>query len=220
MKKVISLVLIFVFILTVAVMPASANILENDGHLYEEKFVSRYLPNEKEPYYAYDELFVHTNEYEEVDWVLVSASKLSGTDFYMKQVIGDWVLVATFTWLPFNFNYAVYDVKSETFVKLNEECLSVYEGLEMVMNLLPEAELIGDTDGDKSLSILDATNIQRAIAQLCEFDSNDDLTLYFDYGGNLNYISDFNRDGERSVLDATAIQMKLAKVEDTTLMVF
>ena len=215
MKKIISLLLICTFIITIATMPASANILENDGHLYEEKFVSRYLPNEKEPYYAYDELFVHTNEYEEVDWVLVSASKLSGTDFYMKQVIGDWVLVSSFTWLPFNFNYAVYDVKSETFVKLNEECLSVYEDLELVMNLLPKAKLIGDTDGDKSLSILDATNIQRAIAQLCEFDSNDDLTSYFDYGGNLNYISDFDRDGETTIFDATAIQRKLAKIEDT-----
>ncbi len=213
MKKVFSIILVFVLILLGEILPVSAkNITPNETNLFEDKFVSRY-GNMFDDNYVYYEFYTHYNELDEVEWVLMNASSLCGSDFYIKEVIGDWVLYSDFDYSPFSFNYGIYDSKNDTFVKLTQECLDIYEGLDLQMHHIRNANLIGDVDGDKELSVLDATNIQRAIAELCEFDSNDDLTSYFDYGGNLNYISDFNRDGERSVLDATAIQMKLAKVE-------
>lgn len=56
--------------------------------------------------------------------------------------------------------------------------------------------LIGDADSDKSITIIDVTEIQRIIAQ---------LSVVNDFNA-----TDFDGDGEITVLDATAIQMKLA----------
>ena len=61
--------------------------------------------------------------------------------------------------------------------------------------------------------MLDATLIQRALAGLCDFHAEDEIIASSWLVGSLDYMSDFNRDGERSVLDATAIQMKLAKID-------
>ena len=61
---------------------------------------------------------------------------------------------------------------------------------------------IGDTDGDSSISVLDATAIQMYIAQLSEL-SDDGYEL-----------ADVDFDDEVSVLDATAIQMFIAQLSD------
>ena len=51
--------------------------------------------------------------------------------------------------------------------------------------------------------------------QPLDFDEDDDISGHYNLGSeNLDYVSDFDRDGERTIFDATAIQMKLAEIEE------
>lgn len=212
MKRTISMGVILTFFLIIAIIPTSAkNITPDENNVFEDRFVAEYKLTSYDDY-VYYEIYTEYNEFGEAEWVLVSATTLSGTDTYIHEVIGDWVFYDNFEWSPFSFKYCIYDVEDDTFIKLSQECLDKYEDLDSQMPLLLHANLIGDADGDKELSVMDATYIQRALAKICEFDASDDLSPYhFPYSENLHYISDFDRDGERTVLDATAIQMKLAK---------
>lgn len=68
--------------------------------------------------------------------------------------------------------------------------------------------LIGDTNGDGVLSILDATLIQKNLTEnysCYNLASSDKLTL------QKSYIADFNRDSVVSVSDVTSLQKKLAE---------
>lgn len=62
--------------------------------------------------------------------------------------------------------------------------------------------LIGDADRDSELTILDATHIQRRLADLSPFDRLGD------------YLGDVDGDGQLSILDATCIQRRLAAIEN------
>lgn len=59
---------------------------------------------------------------------------------------------------------------------------------------------IGDVDGDNSVTVLDATEIQRHLAELVTIESN-----------RLN-VADVNQDEDVNIVDATVIQRKLAKL--------
>ena len=118
---------------------------------------------------------------------------------------------------PSNFNYHVYITDEQKFYSIEEAWSKDICSKEEIFTqyLMPEkcARLIGDSNNDGHLSVLDATVIQQAEAKICFID--DWFTASQVYGDEIAFSTDFNRDGERSVLDATAIQMKLAKVEDT-----
>ncbi len=214
MKRIVSMVVILTLILITAIIPTSAkNITANENNVFEDRFVSKYKLASDDNY-VYYEIYTEYNELDKAEWVLVSATTLSGTYAYIHKVIGDWVFCSNFIYHPFTYTYCIYDVEADTFVNLTEECFDKYEGLDSKMHLLggEDAHLIGDADGDKELSVMDATYIQRALAKLCEFDASDDLSPYhYPDSENLHYITDFDRDGERTVMDATAIQVKLAK---------
>lgn len=96
-------------------------------------------------------------------------------------------------------NGALYDVREayETGVIDDFDLLS----LSSFQNInFKKVELIyGDANGDWYLDIMDATHIQRHLAQLSE--EFIDLEL-----------SDMDKDGDVSVMDATAIQLKLAEL--------
>ena len=61
---------------------------------------------------------------------------------------------------------------------------------------------IGDADVDGSVTILDATRIQRLLAGLAEADTLE------------NYLSDVDGDKNATILDATCIQRRLAGIEN------
>ena len=75
-------------------------------------------------------------------------------------------------------------------------------------------KLIGDADGDNDLTILDATAIQRIIAELCDPHPSDSLPE-IGYPKKLACVSDMDRDGQRTILDATAIQRTLVGLDAT-----
>ena len=96
-----------------------------------------------------------------------------------------------------------------------------YPGLSEAITVIYTSKQIGDIDGDKKLSVIDATVIQQALAGVVEFPVSDACEVSEDTDWRargltkLNYFSDFDKDGERTVMDATAIQMHLAGLDVT-----
>ena len=113
---------------------------------------------------------------------------------------------------PFHTGYAIYDAQLNEIIDIEKADISKYPDFEKGLEEARVGNPFGDADMDSKLTVMDATFIQRALAQMCEFSKFDD-TYYKVDGVVLKYISDFDRDGERTVMDATAIQHKLAGLE-------
>ncbi len=208
MKKLISIVLVFVMLLSVAVVPSFAETTEND-YLYEDKFIECYVGDGKR--YNYEEVYYHYTDNKENDWCLVKADVGGGASAilcYLK--FNDFVLWSPSLSPPFDMKYAVYDVKKEVFVDLVDDYdeLEQYDGLIDVLRELDRSIMLGDGDRDGRLTVLDATRIQMELAGLERI-----WGRYTDRNGVEINFSDFDNDGELSVLDATGIQLKLAGLE-------
>ena len=164
----------------------------------------------------YNELFYHYDSNNEVDWVLV---------FYQSDNMIPWMHHAIYkdrllyngVFEPFSFGYGVYDAKNNIEYDVFDDNFKIenYEGLDEALTAYEPGEPHGDVDGDKVLTVLDATLIQRAMAGLYEFDRYDEFDIHFPAvwykGDKPKYMSDYDRDGERTVMDATAIQKKLVQ---------
>ncbi len=89
------------------------------------------------------------------------------------------------------------------FYSLEDIALMNIEAIEYISDLIGVDYVgqIGDTDGDNSVTIFDATAIQRHLAELIIIEN-----------ARLN-ISDVNQDNVVNILDATAIQRKLAEID-------
>ena len=222
MKKLVSIILVFVLMLSISITPAFAYKEEYKeyydmlfGHadwLFLDKFLeNEIIPRESDgsmvQLFYYYEYCCHKDATGNIDWVLAEANTqpLYDMDTSHAVVINDKVIYIAHDYFIFRSGMVVYDVKKDKFFNLLSVDLSEYEGLEEYIDK-NMGRRIGDADGDDELTVFDATFIQRAIAKLCEFNSND----YFEKYG---YISDVDGDRERTVLDATAIQMKLAGLE-------
>ncbi len=226
MKKVFSIVLVVMLLLSVTI-PVSADDVE--GPLYKDKFYEKYEHGHvvSSPYYR--ELYYHHSDENDpespIDWVFINCwlslfdvEGWGGSYVVVGgRVIGETVALG----VPFYIPYAIYDVEKDEFIDIKDVDYNQYDGLIECLQELKIGLLVGDVDRDKTLTVVDATIIQRCIAKLEEFPEYDVCEKHrysAVYGSEkLAYFSDFNRDGERSVLDATAIQMKLAKVEDTVI---
>ena len=213
MKRIISILLAVVLVFSVAVVPTFAETNEPEC-LYKDRFIEYYNLGEESLYelISYNEIYYHVDgndPSDAVDWVLIFAYTNLNLDSSCWMILDDSRVLAQHSMdYPFTFGYGVYDVKENKFFGIDSYTdYSKYEDLEEYVNF-HLGRLIGDADEDGGLSVFDATFIQRAIAQLCEFGYRDYIG---DTGCTIEYISDFDRDGERTVLDATAIQMKLAK---------
>ena len=107
---------------------------------------------------------------------------------------------------PFDSGYGIYDVKQDRFIPLNGKSVGEYDELKKTFDELGEGKLLGDIDGDDSITIVDATLIQRCNVMLAEYPEDDEMLIPL---GNIRCYSDFDRDGERDIVDATAIQRYL-----------
>lgn len=128
-------------------------------------------------------------------------------------VYGNYVLRNDETYSPSVSGFNIYVSDTDSFVSLREAYNTNIDGIESVFTDYGIGELIGDVDKDKSLTIFDATTIQRNLAQISDFASNDEIQGVCEDGSvSISYISDFNRDGVRDIFDATAIQKQLASL--------
>ena len=223
MKKFISILLVIILMISVVSITAFAETEENDN-LFEALFINRYLENDYGieyyfPYYIYDELYYHYDENSQIDWALIYECSYNSPPWNYHGIYKDRILMYG-DYSPFCFGYGVYDVKKDKFIDIFDTPASntyeTYDGLEEVLDAKKLGYPIGDADMDRELTIMDATFIQRAIANLCDFDYEDEISWYYGYKswdelGYPKYISDFDRDGEHTVMDATAIQNALVR---------
>ncbi len=72
--------------------------------------------------------------------------------------------------------------------------------LDYDITVIANAGMIGDVDGDGEITIIDATEIQRYIASLTNFDAKQKIR------------ADVDGDGEISIMDATQVQLIIARV--------
>ncbi len=178
-----------------------------------EPTISSTTPQSGEEYF-YKEEFEYASQ--EANWVLINASAGRYTVEKVYGVFGNRVLISEVKSDPFDLYWGVYNVYFGEFVDLvyawkDEETFpNLHETFEMLKLGIP----IGDMDRDKELTVIDATHIQKCLAQLESYPDDDILEpKYRGVNAYLEYISDFDRDCERTVIDATAIQKHLANLE-------
>ena len=192
-------------------------ILTDPEHLYENKYLDRYYSQFN--VHNYDELYYHRDENGDLDWVFVYQLSCNSPPWNYHILLNERIYLYG-SHNPFSFGYGIYDVKQDEFYDvINDKFdFSKYDDFEEVFNSFNIGYPVGDADLDGELTILDATHIQRALASLCSFNSEDLVDYY--YGskdweelGFPRYITDIDRDGARTVMDATAIQNALVKTE-------
>lgn len=192
--------------------------VRGEENLYEDRLLALYFCGDYETLrnsHYYEELYYHYDENNEVDWALVNECSFNNPPWNYHTIYKDRILMYG-GYTPFSFRYGIYDVKEDKFYDILREDFdfSKYDELEETFDSFEPGYPIGDADFDKELSILDATFIQFALAQLSDFYSDDEIYTYTSawQNGELKYMSDFDRDGERTILDATGIQLKLARL--------
>ena len=185
---------------------------ESEYETYESRYRAMLEENNVvRQYYSYHELFYHHDAYGETDWVLVQADSGMNAEMNISMVIAGRVITYFVDARYFKFNYGIYDVAKDKFVDLDDikAMPELYPGLSEALWDLKIGRPLGDADNDNELTILDATRIQREMAELEAFD--DEVEYY-----NLSVLeasrrfSDYDEDGNVTILDATAIQRTLA----------
>ncbi len=190
-----------------------------DGN-YAKEFVnwsvSKYGENCLSDGYSYKELYTHYNG-GEPDWVLVEAHFFHPEPdletFVHIGGAGGRTIFGPTIGSPFLTGYGVYDVKAGEFYgfeqfadndcsfftvvnKLSFDCTK-YDGLLDALADLNIGEITGDANNDKSMDILDATQIQKASSEKIKLDKDSEA------------LGDVNSDYKTDVLDASIIQMAL-----------
>ena len=177
---------------------------------------------------CYDELYIHDTD-GIVDWALVYGDtnlKLPYGSTY--STVGDKVFRTDGILQPFGNGYAVYQVSTGNFFWLQTgierwrksykpDAPLLFPDLAEVIEELPIGERIGDVNSDSQLTITDATEIQRCLAEFCDYPESDGVEAAGcvnrgDSSDPVWYISDVNRDGKRSIRDVTEIQRILAEI--------
>lgn len=229
MKKIVSVLLSICIILSMCVVSIISSGAKStiDNRLDEFKKMS--LGDNYEDYSPpvfYEELYEYyseSNNTDTPDWIFGKGyTEMEAS--YSKGVFGEYLIYGDY-YYPYLLGFFVYDPNENVFYDIQQAWEMKFENLSYAFeeyirnNHKYDVELrciyrIGDSDADCELTILDATYIQRALAQLEEFSALDTYIGAFQhYGKKLNYISDYDFDGTITVMDATAIQMNLAKVE-------
>lgn len=176
---------------------------------------------------CYDEIYYHTTG-NVTDWVLIRAETwfdaIDGVPNYT--VVGDRVFRSESFNNPY-FNstgYCVYVPSLNKFSGLsssltdpNSYVYKNYPDLADVLDTLNLGEKIGDVNRDGKVNIRDVTQMQRCLAEFCDYPENDALYAAGYYPINssekLMYLSDINRDKQRSIDDATVLQRNLAEFD-------
>ena len=157
----------------------------------------------------YDEPYEHRDQSGDVDWVLIQAETFIAQDVIYEGIIGNRLVIRPTPSYPFESGYGIYDVKQDAFVPIYGGMEADYDGLTKVLDEVVTGRLLGDLDGDDSITVIDATVLQRCEAKMRDYPANDERDYPY---GKIRYYSDFNRDGKRDILDATAIQRYLVNL--------
>ncbi len=171
------------------------------------KYIDCYTPNFKG--YVYDEKTVGYDDNGDLEWVLIKAHNTLGATAVVGFKFGDIVINSESIYSNFTYKFGIYDVKEDKFYDIYDlkETPDKYDNLESVLGFYAKARPLGDADGDRNITVLDATSIQRFLANLEWFWDDQYVDHESDTQG---YVSDIDCDGDVTILDATYIQHKIA----------
>lgn len=181
-------------------------------YLYKDRFVEKYIDADEQGTWGYRELYYHKDENGETDWALVQGYQPMVSPLEYVTVIANRVLSPYNIYYPFSARYGIYDVKADAFIDAGgREAKSYPDFVHVFDETVTEGRLLGDLDRDNTISVIDATIIQRCEANLRDFPEDDIFYVTYEWG-NPRYYSDFDRDGERDITDTTAIQRYLVGI--------
>ena len=186
----------------------------NTRNRYRDRLLKQYPIHDTytgDPLILYQEVCYHPYNGDDkpygTDWAIVQAS-ISGivACAELEQIVGGRLLYAPNTFQkPFAFDIGLYDAKQDKFFDITEVDFDDYPDLyevwqKMDIGELTVKETVGDADGDSTVTILDATKVQRGVAGL---ESKNTIVATG---------ADADGDGEMTVLDATRIQRYKAEL--------
>lgn len=181
-------------------------------YLYKDRFVEKYIDADEQGAWGYRELYYHKDENGETDWALVQGYQPMVSPLEYVTVVANRVLSPYNIYYPFSARYGIYDVKADAFIDAGgREAKSYPDFVHVFDETVTEGRLLGDLDRDNTISVIDATIIQRCEANLRDFPEDDIFYVTYEWG-NPRYYSDFDRDGERDITDTTAIQRYLVGI--------
>ena len=220
MKKIMSILIVIAMMLSISIMPVYANPYapyDPSSYKYFEEFVEYYG---SVPMYDYDELYFYYAEEtdEEPTWALVRAK--NNADMWISIYgtnVGNRILTTPCHEKKSVSGYHVYVKELDTFLPVEEAQMDkIIECCPDFVKVIEENEfgtLIGDIDCNNVIEIIDATYLQRYLAEYTDliggFYNIYELTRV---SGSID-VSDFDRDGETTVMDATMIQRHLVGLE-------
>ena len=182
----------------------------NTRNRYRDRLLRQYPTHDTytgDPLEVYYHAYTGDDKPYGTDWSIVQAS-ISGivACAELEQIVGGRLLYAPSTYQrPFAFDIGLYDAEQDKFFDITEVDFDDYPDLYEVWQKMDIGELTvkeqpGDADGDNDVTILDATKVQRGVAEL----------------DNRNKIvatgADADGDGEMTILDATRIQRYKAEL--------
>ena len=207
-KRALSIILVVVMMLSIASTTcfSATNVAGDKEYLFINEFVATYdISDDNDTKYHYEELYYHhidKNDSEsEIDWAIIYALVDLVPSGLRKTVLGRIISVNNIG-SPFRLHLALYDVNNNEFISIEDVDATKYEGVEQALAIAQIGDLLGDTDLDDELSILDATEIQRVLAKITKWSDSE-----------LEFVADYDQDGDVSIMDATAIQRRLAKLD-------
>jgi len=232
MKKVLSILLIVVMMLSVLVVPAYAEEQTDKKQtkyfdkFFEEYFSDSYYYIEHYDYYynhvltyCYDEIYYHyENETdEEPAWTLIYG--YIDSDLWVRKhgtAVGDRIIYTVEEDSGSTSRHYVYVTELDEFIPLEKSKMDrITEYSTDFVKTIEEIEygqLVGDIDENNVLDSIDVTYIQRYLAGYQDKIDYNSIGYHITIVGSID-VSDFDRDGETTVLDATAIQRHIAGLE-------
>lgn len=191
-------------------------LLDEKTALFRYKYETAYagIVARPEDFDSYEEVFYHYQN-GAMDWVLVHITDSAPVPWEGCAILGNRLLYAQSGDRPFAFGYGVYDVQAERFTPLTTAYFSgSFAELTQTVELLKIGACRGDMNGDGVLTITDVTELQRCLAEMRGYPSNDRVECAdFFHGEYVTYLSDLNRNGIHDAGDATQLQRILAEIE-------
>lgn len=235
MKKLLVTIVVFALLLVsvCSVTAAEAGSEEsNDIHLIElfsqwasENYQAKHYSIEESGsfsggigYYDPEVLCRHTNGEGAMDWALMKVESFPELNWEIAMRIGELIVSSDSEEPIFTFGYGVYDAKQDQFYDLYD----IHERAEdypQLMDTLREQKIgrpIGDADTDGYLTVLDATRVQRILAELDPPEYNGAVYYLHEPGQPIldsSYYADYDLDSDVTIVDATGIQRALANLD-------
>lgn len=213
MKRIISVLLTICIIFslcTISVISSNAEVTTE----YKDEFAKFALGDtykEFKDYIFYEEYyrcFSEDNITETPDWIFGMGyiPVLSPLNYWTN--LGDYVIFNSAYFQPFTCGYFVYVPTENKFYDLEQVWDSGFKNLDLALAKCIDDKIyglyiLGDTDLDNELTVMDATNIQFEKAGMNGLEKVSDMSFIADYDG----------DKTVDIMDATAIQRHIAGLE-------